>query len=241
MLWNGSAWVPVSVLQLTGGTMSGAIAMGANKITGLANGTAPTDAAAFGQIPASTPALTITADKTANYTANANEFVPCNTGTIGAFTLTFPTAPANGTLCGFVFKIGGLPHNLTIAPGGSDVFATNVPLTYYNVGQLGLFQYESGTWTPIATGMPELVGSDGSVVVVPGAYAYSFQTGTLDVIANTEGVSANWSNNSHKITSLANGSASDDAAAFGQVPLAATTVTGPDAFGASPAVGTGVR
>jgi len=37
-------------LALTGGTMSGAIAMGANKITGLANGTAATDAAAFGQI-----------------------------------------------------------------------------------------------------------------------------------------------------------------------------------------------
>jgi hypothetical protein len=38
-------------LQLAGGTMSGAIAMGANKITGLANGSAAQDAAAFGQIP----------------------------------------------------------------------------------------------------------------------------------------------------------------------------------------------
>jgi len=38
-------------LALTGGTMSGAIAMGANKITGLANGTVATDAAAFGQVP----------------------------------------------------------------------------------------------------------------------------------------------------------------------------------------------
>lgn len=38
-------------LPKTGGTMSGAIAMGSNKITGLANGTAATDAAAFGQIP----------------------------------------------------------------------------------------------------------------------------------------------------------------------------------------------
>ncbi len=42
-------------LQKTGGTMSGAIAMGANKITGLANGTASTDAAAFGQIPTALP------------------------------------------------------------------------------------------------------------------------------------------------------------------------------------------
>ena len=41
-------------LQKSGGTMSGAIAMGSNKITGLANGTAATDAAAFGQIPVAT-------------------------------------------------------------------------------------------------------------------------------------------------------------------------------------------
>lgn len=38
-------------LPLTGGTMSGAIAMGAHKVTGLANGSAASDAAAFGQIP----------------------------------------------------------------------------------------------------------------------------------------------------------------------------------------------
>lgn len=38
-------------LQTTGGTMSGAIAMGTNKITGIGNGSAAQDAAAFGQIP----------------------------------------------------------------------------------------------------------------------------------------------------------------------------------------------
>ena len=37
-------------LSLAGGTMSGAIAMGTNKITGLGNGTAAQDAAAFGQL-----------------------------------------------------------------------------------------------------------------------------------------------------------------------------------------------
>lgn len=40
---------------LSGATFSGAVAMGANKITGLANGTASTDAAAFGQIPTALP------------------------------------------------------------------------------------------------------------------------------------------------------------------------------------------
>ena len=42
-------------LPLAGGTMSGAIAMGSNKVTGLTNGTAATDAAAFGQIPTALP------------------------------------------------------------------------------------------------------------------------------------------------------------------------------------------
>jgi hypothetical protein len=42
-------------LPLTGGTMSGAIAMGANKVTGLANGSGAQDAAAFGQIPTALP------------------------------------------------------------------------------------------------------------------------------------------------------------------------------------------
>lgn len=41
-------------LPKSGGTMSGAIAMGSNKITGLANGTAATDAATVGQIPVAT-------------------------------------------------------------------------------------------------------------------------------------------------------------------------------------------
>ena len=53
-----------SKLSLTGGTMSGAIAMGSNKITGLSNGTASSDAAAFGQIPvasSTTPAMDGTA------------------------------------------------------------------------------------------------------------------------------------------------------------------------------------
>jgi len=40
-----------SKLDLAGGTMSGPIAMGDNKITGLSNGTNASDAAAFGQIP----------------------------------------------------------------------------------------------------------------------------------------------------------------------------------------------
>lgn len=42
-------------LPVVGGTMSGAIAMGANKITGVANGSASSDVAAYGQIPTALP------------------------------------------------------------------------------------------------------------------------------------------------------------------------------------------
>lgn len=42
-------------LPLTGGTMSGPVAMGGSKVTGLANGSGAQDAAAFGQIPTALP------------------------------------------------------------------------------------------------------------------------------------------------------------------------------------------
>jgi hypothetical protein len=45
------------MLPKTGGTMSGTIAMGSNKITGLTNGSSAQDVAAFGQIPTSASAI----------------------------------------------------------------------------------------------------------------------------------------------------------------------------------------
>lgn len=47
--WTSAAAL---ALPLTGGTMSGAIAMGSHKITGLTNGSGAQDAAAYGQLPA---------------------------------------------------------------------------------------------------------------------------------------------------------------------------------------------
>jgi len=44
-------------LPLTGGALTGPLALGANKITGLANGTAVTDAATFGQVQTTEAAL----------------------------------------------------------------------------------------------------------------------------------------------------------------------------------------
>lgn len=104
------------LLPLAGGTMSGAIAMGSHKVTGLTDGSGAQDAAAFGQLPV-------------------------------------------------------------------------------------------------------LAAADTSVVVAGTATAPTVRTGTLDVIAAQHAAAADWSNNSHKITSLLNGSGAQDAATFGQIPV----------------------
>jgi hypothetical protein len=85
--------------------------------------------------------------------------------------------------------------------------ANNIPSPYTAGGGGG-----SGTVTSVTA-------ADTSVVVTgTPTVAPTLATGTLDVIAADHPPAANWSNNSHKITSLANGSAAQDAAAFGQIP-----------------------
>ena len=71
----------------------------------------------------------------------------------------------------------------------------------------------SGTVTSVSS-------ADTSIVVTNPTTTPSLQLASLSTIATNEPPAANWSNNSHKITSLANGSAAQDAAAFGQIPTA---------------------
>jgi hypothetical protein len=61
---------------------------------------------------------------------------------------------------------------------------------------------------------------DASVIIAPVTGAVVVTTGTLDQIANLHIAAANWTNGGFKITSLANGTAATDAAAFGQIPTA---------------------
>ncbi len=65
-----------------------------------------------------------------------------------------------------------------------------------------------------------VTATDTSIVVAGTASDPTIATGTLDVIATDHPPAANWSNNSKKITSLANGASAQDAAAFGQIPTA---------------------
>jgi hypothetical protein len=69
----------------------------------------------------------------------------------------------------------------------------------------------SGTVTSVTA-------TDTSIVVAGTAAAPTIATGTLDAVAAAHPAAANWSNNSKKITGLANGTAATDAAALGQLP-----------------------
>lgn len=99
----------------------------------------------------------------------------------------------------------------------------------------------SGTVTSVAAADTSVV-IGGTPTVAP-----TVRTNTLDVIATDHAPAADWSNNSHKITSLANGSGAQDAAAFGQIAaalasylaLAGGTMSGVIAMGTSKITGLG--
>jgi hypothetical protein len=143
-------------LTLTGGaiTTSGTLTLGGT--LAIANGgtNATTAATALVNLGGANR-VAPTAAKTANYTAVANEFVRADL-TSGSFTLTFPTAPADGTLIGAKITTASGTNVLNLALGGSDVFnkaggSTTGSLSLLN--QAGNWQYKASdaTWTTIST------------------------------------------------------------------------------------------
>lgn len=145
--------------------------------------------------------LTPTAVKTGNYTANPGDSVPVDT-TSGVVTVTLPNAPASLSTVAVQHVKGG--NAVTVAAAGSDVF-----------------QVAGGTTTrslAVTDGLLWVLYNGGIWYIIAGTPA----TISLDAIAAAVPTAADWSNNSHKITSLANGSAAQDAAAFGQLASASS-------------------
>lgn len=77
-----------------------------------------------------------------------------------------------------------------------------------------------GTVSGGGAGVAGVTAADTSAVIGGTSTNPTVRTGTLDVIATQHPPAANWSNNSRKITSVANGTSAQDAAAFGQIPTA---------------------
>lgn len=90
-----------------------------------------------------------------------------------------------------------------------------------------------GTWAipPGSGAVNSVFGRTGAVVATNGDYTAAqvgalSSTANLSTIASANATSGDVSMNSHKITGLTNGSASNDAAAFGQIPTSAGTIGG---------------
>jgi hypothetical protein len=70
------------------------------------------------------------------------------------------------------------------------------------------------------TGVAAVTAGDTSIVIGGTGTNPTVETASLDVISADHATGGNVSMNSHKITNLTNGSAAQDAAAFGQIPTA---------------------
>jgi len=107
--------------------------------------------------------LVPTALKTTNYTAAAGEEVVCDTSG-GAFTVTFPTAPANNTVVGVKLVTTG--NTLTVALGGTDHFEKATGLTSRTMGGLNetlVCSYYTGVWYVLVNNDRALVTGYASV------------------------------------------------------------------------------
>jgi hypothetical protein len=120
--------------------------------------------------------------------------------------------------------VGGTSAAPTVRTSTLDVIASDHPAAAnwsnagFKISSLGAATAGTDAAQLGQVGVTSVAAGDTSIVVGGSASAPTIETGTLDAIASDHPPAANWSNNSKKITSVANGSAAQDAAAFGQIP-----------------------
>ena len=198
-----------------GDTMSGALAMGSNKITGLANGTAATDAVALGQLPsvptsanqgllAATFADMATASGTVTLTAGVQYFFMVNvTAPITATKFTFRVnAAASGLTHGFLglyTQAGALISGSTTADTTTFTAATgySIPLGTPQTLSVGIYYVGimfSGTTPPTLVGVTAgglFLGSTvSSGTLAGGSRALTNGTGLTALLSSVSGTPA---------------------------------------------------
>jgi hypothetical protein len=110
-----------------------------------------------GSITVSPGGLTTVAKKTANYTTAGTEIIPAD-ATSGVITITFPTAPADGTQV-VVKKVDSSTNAVNLALGGSDVFnlaggSTTGSLSLQNQSIHAQYAATPAIWYVISTDEP---------------------------------------------------------------------------------------
>ena len=143
-------------------------------------------------------------------TTSANAWVIANNGTGGLELFSASNVRIHTTPVGTSLAFFG------VAPVAQQTAPTTAQGLLALLQAYGLVAAGGGIPAPVGS----VTAGDTSIVVGGTATAPTIETATLDVIAADHPPTANWSNNSKKITSLANGSAAQDAAAFGQIPTA---------------------
>lgn len=174
---------------------SGNVALNSHKITGLANGTVASDAAAFGQIP-SVPVASVFGRTGAVVAANGDYegvIASALTGATAATRYVGGTtsgAPASGTFAVGDFVVAQSGHIFVCTVAGT-------PGTWVDVGS-------------VSNAVTSVFGRTGAVVATSGDY-------TLNQIGAATG---DYSINSHKLTNLTNPSSAQDAATKSYVDAA---------------------
>jgi acetyltransferase-like isoleucine patch superfamily enzyme len=172
----------------------------ANTALGLAN-------SAYNKANTGGGGLLPTSIQTANYTAVVNDLVRCNTAA-GAFSVTFPTSPPDGSTIAIVDVFGTFyTNNLTINRGGTNTIEgdTAVILDINNAYTTFMYNYGTANWrlleTPIGslgnvtanTSLGGMVKISGTVLAnaVAGVDYLAPPSGTSILKANSSGALVN--------------------------------------------------